>query len=111
MCDWLNLMGSNEVLFLTYEFMKLNSLLFFSAIFKYLDIKISEEVLQGAREKRNFVTMAKRDVGVEDVKNHFRKGIIGSWKNYFKPHHVELFFSQPRYKELYEGFSYDNPNA
>jgi hypothetical protein len=42
---------------------------------------------------RRFWKLARRS-GQEDTSSHFRKGVIGDWKIYFKKNHIQ------RYKEL-----------
>ena len=32
-----------------------------------------------------------RERGVEDARNHYRKGVAGDWRNHFEPVHVEYF--------------------
>ena len=32
-----------------------------------------------------------RERGVEDAHNHYRKGIVGDWRNHFEPVHVDAF--------------------
>ena len=32
-----------------------------------------------------------RERGVEDARNHYRKGVAGDWRNHFEPVHIEYF--------------------
>ena len=110
MCGWQAFLDDPRVLFLNYEFMKTNSLLFFSTLLKFLEIDFSWYYLNSLLDKENFKTVSGRKVGVEDVKNHYRKGIVGDWKNYFKDHHIKQFFSKPNCSKAFYGFGYNNPN-
>ena len=42
-------------------------------------------------ESHSFKAISKRNVGEENVKSHFRKGISGDWKNHFNEEHKEYF--------------------
>lgn len=47
-----------------------------------------------------------RNIGDEDQKSHYRKGIAGDWQNYFNKRHKDFFKS--RYKELLLKLGYEN---
>lgn len=110
LCRWQEYLDDPRVLFLSYEFMKANSLLFFSTMLKFLEIDISLDCLSSVLDKRNFATLSGRNTGVEDTKNHYRKGVVGDWKNYFTDRHIKHFFSNPNCSKVFYGFGYNNPN-
>jgi hypothetical protein len=37
------------------------------------------------------IWQSQRRPGQEDAKSHFRKGIVGDWRNYLKPEHIQRF--------------------
>ena len=111
LCEWQKLLDDPSVLFLSYEFMKANSLLFFSTMLKFLEIDVSSDCLSGLLDKQNFKTASGRKAGVENTKKHYRKGIVGDWKNYFKDRHIKQFFSKPNCSKVFYGFGYNNPNG
>jgi hypothetical protein len=110
LCEWLDLINDRDVAFYTYEFMKTNTLLFFTSVFKHLNIEADTGNLTKIINEYNFQTLSKRKPDTEDVKSHYRKGIIGDWENHFKKHHEELFFSMPNCSKVFYGFGFDNPN-
>ena len=110
LCNWQSYFDNPKVLFLNYEFMKSNSLMFFSTLMKFLEIDVSVYILGDALEKLNFTSLSGRKTGNEDTKHQYRKGIVGDWKNYFKDHHIKHFFSKPNCSKAFYGFGYDNQN-
>ena len=64
----------------------------FTNIFLHLDIDISESSLKSLLEKNSFEAKTKgRKPGVEKQNAHYRKGISGDWKTYFKEKHIIRF--------------------
>lgn len=54
--------------------------------------QLAAERLLGIVWARDFKRLAGgRNAGDEDVKSHYRKGVAGDWKNYFKAEHVSYF--------------------
>ncbi len=63
--------------------------------FNNVDVFISEEDVATVEKKLNFSTVAEgRAKGVEDKKSHFRKGIIGDYKNHF----IDIHYSMCKYR-------------
>jgi hypothetical protein len=53
---------------------------------------IRAELIRRILEKKSFQRMSGgRKAGEEDVKNHFRKGVPGDWRNHFTPALTEAF--------------------
>ncbi|MGK7955891.1 MAG: sulfotransferase domain-containing protein [Crocosphaera sp.] len=54
--------------------------------------KIPYEIALGIIYENRFQRKTKgRNVGEEDVKSHYRKGVAGDWKNHFNDEHIKLF--------------------
>ena len=54
--------------------------------------RLQVEDLQDMVERHSFARKTGgRARGVEDVHNHYRKGVVGDWRNHFQPLHVEYF--------------------
>jgi len=67
--------------------------------------KYNAKALESAVEKRSFVNMSSgRGHGDEDSSSHYRKGVIGDWKNYFSDNENHLFID--RYEHIMKGFGY-----
>jgi hypothetical protein len=66
----------------------------FQTIFGFLDLVprlVSLERLRGIVEAHSFRALTGRKAGVEDPSSHYRKGVVGDWRNHFAPAHVEYF--------------------
>ncbi len=60
--------------------------------FRFEADKIPAESLLGIVYKHEFSKLAGgRNLGEEDVKSHYRKGVSGDWKNHLKEEHIKLF--------------------
>jgi hypothetical protein len=60
-------------------------------IFEKMKLDVEETVIQSAIDKFSFNKCANREKGEEDVKNFYRKGIVGDWHNYFQGRDVSYF--------------------
>lgn len=68
-------------------------------LFSRLEMKIPRPLLLSIIKFNSFQHMTVgrkfwqkgREPGSADPSAHIRKGIVGDWKNYFKPHHIERF--------------------
>lgn len=69
------------------------------AVLHYLDIYAKEKFVRTIISRNRFerLTMGRRlwlrgrSPGQEDRSSHFRKGIVGDWRNYFKEEHKQRF--------------------
>ena len=94
---WLN--GNAEALVVRYEELLADSVPHFSAVLDYLGIRNSLWLVYVIVERNRFARLSmgkriwqgQRKPGEEDTKSHFRKGIVGDWRNYLKPQHIERF--------------------
>jgi len=65
-----------------YEDLVCNTKKILESISGFLDIHVSDSDLNKAITTHSFERLSKgRKVGVEDISSHFRKGIIGDWRN------------------------------
>jgi len=70
-----------------------------ASLFRRLEMTVPQGLLLAIINIKSFqhMTVGKkiwqkgRAPGSEDRNAHIRKGIVGDWKNYFKPHHIERF--------------------
>jgi hypothetical protein len=68
--------------------------------------RISPGMLQEVVDSNRFSRKTDgRKQGIEDVKNHYRKGIPGDWVNHFKPEHIAFFKSN--YNHLLISLGYE----
>lgn len=91
--EWLQLEAENQnVLTVTYEDLHKNCLGELRRIVNFIGIRVDDEILSKVVKNRSFMRMSQgRRQGDEDKSNHFRKGIVGDWKNYFSPMTKDLF--------------------
>jgi lipopolysaccharide transport system ATP-binding protein len=67
----------------------------FKKIVDHCQIKIDDSQLKNIVETNSFEAQTGRRKGEEDIQSHFRKGIVGDWRNYFTDEIKDKF------KELY----------
>jgi len=69
-------------------------------ILNFLEIydRLTKQNFQGIVNSASFKRLSGRDTGTENVHSHYRKGISGDWKNYFKEEHIKIFES--KYSDL-----------
>ena len=95
--SWLN--GNAEALCIRYEELLADPVPHFSSVLDYLGILNNKSLAEVIVERNRFARLSmgkriwqsQRKPGQEDAKSHFRKGIVGDWRNYLKPEHVERF--------------------
>ena len=71
----------------------------FSEILRYLGITARAGLIKAIVERNQFQRLSvgrkiwktARKPGQQDTASHFRKGIVGDWKNYFKEPHIQRF--------------------
>jgi hypothetical protein len=68
-----------------------NSFAVFRMLFDYCDIKMPDAVLQSLLHDFSFEKLSGRKKGEEDIKNYYRKGVSGDWKNYFSDSIAAVF--------------------
>lgn len=71
----------------------------FQRVLDYLQVKLPDQLKEAIIARNQFERLSggrkfwkeARKQGQEDPHSHFRKGIIGDWKNYLKPEHIVRF--------------------
>ena len=89
----------SKIIPLKYEDMIANPNVSITSVFSRLEIDVPPKLLLSIIEHNSFQHMTVgrkfwqqgRKPGSEDPNAHIRKGIVGDWKNHFKPHHIERF--------------------
>ena len=67
---------------------------FISELFTYLCIDVPQDTLKLLYEKNTFSRITGgRELGEEDERSHYRKGVSGDWKKYFYPS-ISSYFRQ-----------------
>ena len=62
------------------------------SVFDRLDVACSSSTLERIVEQTSFKKVSRgRDRGEEDRQSHFRKGVVGDWKNYFSDDDLAIF--------------------
>lgn len=75
--------------------------------FRFGENKIPVESLLGIIYKHEFSKLAGgRNLGEENVKSHYRKGVSGDWRNHFKEEHIKLF--KEKYSDLLIKLGYES---
>ncbi|MBT3690772.1 hypothetical protein HOG16_00840 [Candidatus Woesearchaeota archaeon] len=101
------LLYHNNIHCFSYEDMKHEPKKVVKEILSYLDADVSEEIINELIEKASFGSLTKvskvggdyeRKVGQELRTSHFRKGVVGDWKNYLKEY--QLVYIREQLKEL-----------
>lgn len=95
--SWIN--GNAEALVVRYEDLLADTVPHFSVVLDYLGIRNSNGLAKVIVERNRFARLSmgkriwqsQRKPGQEDTKSHFRKGIVGDWRNYLKPEHIKRF--------------------
>ena len=95
--SWLQ--SNAEVLCIRYEELLAEPVPHFSSVLDYLGIHNNRSLSEVIVERNRFARLSmgkriwqnERKPGQEDTKSHFRKGIVGDWRNYLKPEHIKRF--------------------
>lgn len=91
MIEWNNSNNSNILLCRYEDFIGVNQFDEFKKLFQFLNLEISDSALNELLNKNSFQKLSGRESGNENKNSHYRKGISGDWKNYFKDQHKILF--------------------
>ena len=94
---WLD--ANAEALCVRYEQLLGDTVNQFSIVLDYLGVRNNQSLAEVIVERNRFsrLSMGKRiwqnqrRPGQEDTGSHFRKGIVGDWRNYLKPEHIQWF--------------------
>jgi hypothetical protein len=60
----------------------------------YVKNNLSQKQIQTTLDNYNFEKLAGNPKGIENIQNHYRKGVPGDWVNYFTDEHKEIFKKQ-----------------
>lgn len=61
-------------------------------VFRFLEIDATPETVAGCVETARFERLSGgRGRGEDDPASHFRKGVVGDWRNHLEPRHLALF--------------------
>jgi len=63
----------------------------YAALFRFLGVGADEETVRGCVERTSFHAMTGRDPGEQNVSSHFRKGVVGDWREHLDPDAVAAF--------------------
>lgn len=86
----------DEYLELRYESLVADPAPELARIFSFLGIDSEPETVAACIETARFERLSGgRERGADDPGSHFRKGVVGDWRNHLEPRHVALF---ERYK-------------
>jgi lipopolysaccharide transport system ATP-binding protein len=81
--SWIPACDRGEGLLLRYEDLIANEQEQFARIVNYCQLETSPEVLREIVTRNSFEKQTGRHKGEEDTASHFRKGIVGDWRNAF----------------------------
>ncbi len=110
--EWWSHQDDENVLFLQYEELKKDLKVQVKIIAEFLGLKLSDEEAKAVAEKCTFQAMKSNPnldmnkippklLKIVKIDSHFRKGIVGDWKNHFSDEQLEAFdeLSQSRINE------------
>lgn len=91
-----------NIAFVRYEDLICDTQATFQHVLEHVGIQVSpraKPLIHAISQRNRFERMsvgrrfwkAARQAGQQDPNSHFRKGIIGDWRNYFSPQHIERF--------------------
>lgn len=81
--DYTGLLSMAEpVHVLTYEDLMIEPEPVVRDLLRFLDVDASDDVVREMLEAASFERLAARSPGEEEISSHYRKGIIGDWKNH-----------------------------
>jgi len=65
----------------------------FKDLFAWLTIPVSSDELSKVLTEKSFERLSGRKKGQENEKHHYRKGVVGDWKNYFTENVEQNFYN------------------
>ena len=74
-----------------YEDLLTDELATFKKIFAHCEIDLPDDEIEALVQKHSFERKSGRKPGEEDIKSHYRKAIVGDWKNHFTDSITHLF--------------------
>lgn len=81
--DWLN---EKNVAAIRYEYLINDPVSALESAFQMVDIRVDRSLIRGVSDRLTFKSFSGgRTKGVEEKTAHFRKGIVGDYKNHFMP--------------------------
>jgi hypothetical protein len=102
--SWLD----SDELFVKYEDLIADEYTQFKRIIDHCQIKIEDARLREVVKKNSFENRSGRQKGEEDVQSHYRKGVVGDWRNYFTDNLKAEF--KERYGEILIAAGYEANN-
>lgn len=84
---------SGEKIF-QYELLSKDYSVFLRELFQFLNIQLSDRNFHSICRRYKFERLVKRKKGVENKYSHYRKGILGDWKNYFNSEIENHFYEK-----------------
>jgi hypothetical protein len=104
-----------KIVWVRYEELLAETVKEFHRVVGYLDIQMSEALLESIVARNRFERLASgkkfwketRKQGQADPNSHFRKGITGDWHNYFNEAHKDKFKQQAGDKLIELGYEKD----
>jgi hypothetical protein len=96
--SWLD-QNDIDICVVKYEDLSTNTPVEMGRVFRFLGLHQDERLISSIINRNRFerLTMGKkfwtsgRQQGQEDTESHFRKGVIGDWRNHFEQTHVQRF--------------------
>ncbi|MCE7995857.1 MAG: sulfotransferase domain-containing protein [Roseivirga sp.] len=92
--SWMNHKDDKNILILRYENLISDSVNEFSRLFKFLDIRISDEKLKQLIYDYSFEKITGREIGVANENSHLRGGGKDSWRQYFDEEILAYFYEK-----------------
>jgi hypothetical protein len=104
-----------KIVCVRYEELLADTVKEFHRVVGYLDIQMSEALLESIVSRNQFERLASgkkfwketRKQGQADPSSHFRKGITGDWRNYFTEAHKDKFKQEAGDKLIELGYEKD----
>jgi hypothetical protein len=90
--------AEDDAIVMRYESLLQDQSAGFRRILDWLGWPVPAEVLDTVVERLSFKTRSGRSPGETDIFSHYRRGIIGDWRNHFSREHGKLW------EQLYPGF-------